>query len=898
MVSIFSLSAQNATLKGTIKDKKGEPVIGANIMTSPGNQGTVTDFNGAYSLSLAAGSYKITTSYIGFTTQINNLTLAAGEAKTMDFTLEDDNVALGDVVVVGSRTAPRSSTTTPLPVDVLQVKELASTGQITFDKALQYRVPSFNTVQTPVNDATSLLDPYEIRNMGPSRTLILINGKRKNMSSLIYVQTSPGRGETGADISAIPQDAIKRVEILRDGASAQYGSDAIAGVMNIILKDRYEYGSLTLNGGVTHKGDGDNYGVSFNNGTNLGDKGFLNYTMALSHTALANRPGTVDAVADADPSLGFGADINTVKSFLSKKPDGGNINGSPQTTAAKFLVNGSIPVSANTDFYFNGAYVFKKVNSYANYRTPYWISRASAPGTALLGAEVGLTDGYVPTFEGDMKDYNATLGLKSLINGWNSDVSLTLGGNNMDFNVCNTINFGLGTQSPINFKPGGFGFDHLVSNFDLSKALSDKISVGVGTEFRTERFTVFKGDTASFVKGGANSFPGYALDRNLTNTRFNLGAYGDVSYDVTNDFLLNGTVRYEKYSDFGDAFVWKASTRYKFMDDKVTLRGSASTGFRAPTLHQLGLQLSQASFLPGGNIQIEGIVNNSSAQAKVLGVNQLKPEKSTNLTIGVGLRPTSKLSITVDYYNIEVKDRIVLSSKIGNTASGTTELDKVLNDNGIKRVSFFTNGIDTRTQGIDFVANYKGVALGKGSLNINLAGNYTIANELIGGLAGGVKNPKLIADAGFSIFDATQEALLLSSRPLYKMILGLDYTLGKWNINLNNTLFGPTTFRQDGIDANIKTVFKPAVVTDLGINYTATKSLSVGLNINNILNVIPKWNLEAITAAGEASLKDPNFVWSQTNLLTFNGRYSMVTYDGSHFSQLGTTFNAYATFRF
>ncbi|MFK8164896.1 MAG: TonB-dependent receptor plug domain-containing protein, partial [Lewinella sp.] len=223
---------QAQTVSGTVTDGN-DPVIGATISAGTAGTGTVTDIDGAYSLDLkSAGTYTLTVSYIGYESISETFTLAAGENKTWDVDLELGATQLTELIVVGSRTAPRSSTTTPLPVDVFRAKDLISTGQATFDKALQYRVPSFNTVQTPVNDATSLLDPYEIRNMGPSRTLILINGKRKNLSALLYTQTSPGRGETGADISGIPVDAIKRIEILRDGASAQYGSDAIAGVMN------------------------------------------------------------------------------------------------------------------------------------------------------------------------------------------------------------------------------------------------------------------------------------------------------------------------------------------------------------------------------------------------------------------------------------------------------------------------------------------------------------------------------------------------------------------------------------------------------------------------------------------------------------------------------------------
>ncbi|HEY5692704.1 MAG TPA: TonB-dependent receptor plug domain-containing protein, partial [Cyclobacteriaceae bacterium] len=375
LLLLFPFLIQAQTLSGIVNSSEG-PVIGATV-SAGGNVGTVTDTDGRYTLSLSAGTHKITFSYIGYVSQTRDVTLAAGESRNLNISLAEDVTQLGGVIIVGSRTQPRSVTDTPLPVDILTSDALISTGQTTFDKALQYRVPSFNTVQTPVNDATSLLDPYEIRNMGPSRTLILINGKRKNLSALLYTQTSPGRGETGADISAIPTSAIKRVEILRDGASAQYGSDAIAGVMNIILNDATDGGSVTLRTGMTSEGDGEMVGMGLNNGTVLGDgKGFLNYTIDFSKVNLANRPGTVDAAGEA---ADFGANIADVQTFLAMKPDAGNINGSPETTASKFLVNGGYDINENTNVYANAAYVYKKVNSFANYRTPYWRTLADFP---------------------------------------------------------------------------------------------------------------------------------------------------------------------------------------------------------------------------------------------------------------------------------------------------------------------------------------------------------------------------------------------------------------------------------------------------------------------------------------------------------------------------------------
>lgn len=892
LVSLLFLSttlfAQTRSVSGTVKDASGSGIPGAGVKIKGTTKGTSTDGNGAFKLDVAADATLEITA-IGYETQ----SVAVPTSGDVSVIMKDAATSLDEVVIsVGSRNSKRTLTDTPLPIDIVSSNDLRSTGQTTFDKALQYRVPSFNTVQTPVNDATSLLDPYEIRNMGPSRTLILINGKRKNSSALTYIQTSPGRGESGADISAIPTEAIKRVEILRDGASAQYGSDAIAGVMNIILKDKFEYGSVTLNTGVTHKGDGGIVGFTLNNGANFGKSSYINYTVALSHVGQANRPGVVSAEAEADGNLGFGAPLSEVQAFLKLKPDAGNINGAPETAAAKFAVNGGFGLTDNTELYYTGAYVFKKVNSFANYRTPYW--RPTDYG--LLTAAGSPYLGYVPTFEGDLNDYNATIGVRSEKNGWKSDVSFTTGGNKQVYTVSNSVNRGLGKNSPIQFKPGGYAFSHNVGNIDLSKSLTEKVNLSMGSEFRAETFTIIAGDTASYATApGADSFPGTSAVNAKTSTRYNFGGYVGLGFDITKDFLIDGTARVEKYSDFGNAFVWKISTRYKFADDKVTLRASISTGFRAPSMAQSNLQLAQASFVPGQGIQTKGIVNNYSPQAFLLGVPKLKAENSVNFTAGLGLNPNKNFSATLDFYSIKVDNRIILSSEIAaGSGAQAAALNKILSDNGIVAVSFFVNGMNTMTQGLDFVANYKNVALGKGKLAFNLAGNYTIKNEKVGEAL----TPSLIKSAGQSIIDATQEALLLTSRPKYKAILGVDYVVGKMNFNLNNTLFGPTTFRQNGLNSNLKTVFEPKVVTDLGANFQLGKSVTLGLNINNIFNIMPKWNLVALNSAGEAVLKDAAQVFNNVNLITFNGRYSNVTYDGSHFSQLGTTFAANLNFRF
>ncbi|MBU2946708.1 TonB-dependent receptor [Zobellia uliginosa] len=916
--STVDLSELQQSVTGTVKDQDGLPLAGVNVVEKGTSNGTTTDFDGNYTIDVSDGA-SLEFSFIGFASKIQKV-----DGKSVVNVSLSEGVQLEEFIVVGSRTAPRSNTDTPLPVDVVGVKELTSTGQATFDKALQYRIPSFNTVQTPVNDATSLLDPYEIRNMGPSRTLILINGKRKNLSALLYTQTSPGRGETGADISAIPTDAIKRVEILRDGASAQYGSDAIAGVMNIILKDSPNEGSATLRGGITSEGDGEMFGVAVNNGSTIGeDKGFINYTIDLSKVNQANRPGTVNAAGEA---VDFGADIADVQEFLSRRPDAGNINGSPETAAAKFSLNLGYDLSENTSLYGNAAYVYKAVNSFANYRTPYWRTVDDYPYLADFFPgnnpnTAGGYDGYVPTFEGLLSDYNATIGFKSTINDWNIDASFTTGGNLQTYKVNDTHNRNIvyspsvfidangngsvddgeiteGSElyrenSQQSFDPGGTRFSHNVGNIDISRLLSDKISIGFGAEFRTETFEIIEGELASYDGGGADSFAGASPQNSGKFNRYNIGGYLSLDYDVTDAFLLSGTIRTENYSDFGNAFVYKFSTRYK-VADAFTLRGSISSGFRAPTLHQIYTQKAQYSFVPGQGIQVGGLINNVSTQAKLLGIPQLDAETSTNFTIGVGGKIADKFSYTLDYYNIVVEDRIVLGNEIGPSGDATNPLDILLASNNLSDVSFFSNAIDTRTSGVDVVLAYKGIKLGAGNLDLNLSGNYTIQNEL----DGPVKDIDLVANSGQSVVNETQEALFFTSRPQTKWIFGINYDINKFGFSLNNTYFGKTKFQQQGLDDNLFTEFTPNVVTDLGINFNATEKFTIALNVNNIFDVLPEWSFQSKNSAGNAILADPAQVQNQSNLITFNQRYSQMTYDGYHFSQLGTMFNLSLNYKF
>ncbi len=569
--------------------------------------------------------------------------------------------------------------------------------------------------------------------------------------------------------------------------------------------------------------------------------------------------------------------------------------------------------------YYNAAYIFKKVNSFANYRTPYWRTEAAYPYLRSLFGDgtAGSYQGYAPTFIGDLNDYNATLGFKTSKNGWTTDASVTIGGNSQNYTVTNSHNRstygdlnpeqlsaigGIGSHALTDlvyadatksiytgqntFKPGGTSFNHIVGNLDITKEVSDNVSVGFGSEIRTENFEILEGDFQSYVGVGADSFQGNTPANSGKFNRYNIGFYADISANIVKGWLVNGTARHENYSDFGSANVWKVSTSVNALeDDKLTFRGSVSTGFRAPSLHQIYTEKSQSTF-PGGAIAVTGIVNNVSTTARSYGVPKLTPEKSTNVSVGFGAKPIKNLNLTVDYYRIKVKDRIVLGNLVDFGTGGN---------------AFFVNGINSVTSGIDYVVEYRNILLGEGKLGFNLSGNYTIENKI----DGAVKNPASVTAltgslAGQTVFNATQDALMFTSRPKFKTILGANYEIGKWGLSLNNTTFGSTKFKQaDFSNAGLYSQFKTAQVTDLGVTFSATKAVTISFNMNNIFNVLPKFTIKSDgSASADAIVNNPTLLKNEWNNITFDGRYPVTSYDGSQFSQLGRLFSLSMNYRF
>ncbi len=835
-VLLFSFATSawaEVTLEGRVTSaESGDALRLANIGTRNALETAVTDDGGNFSLSVESLPVTLVVRHLGYQVYVMEISSDA----FLDIALVDSKLQAEEMVVIGSRFAPRTVMTSPVPIDNVKADQLYATGHLTIDKMLNYSVPSFNSSQQTISDATAHFDPADLRGLGPSRTLVLINGKRKNPSALVYINDTPGKGEVGVDMKSIPAAAIERIEVLRDGASAQYGSDAIAGVINIILKEDYDQTIIRSFGGATTEGDGENYGYSVNTGFPLGKNGSVNVTHSYSDFSETNRaptPGT-DALFGVTPETDVNGDgiPGDFADFFAAHPDLGMIVGQPNITSSDVFFNARLPLENNSELYAFGGLQNRKGLSYALYRAPYWITEdPDIPGEAsevYLDSD-GNYEGFHPTFETDIFDNQLSVGVRGQSRGWDYDVSHTYGSNTVDYSVNNSLNVDLGIQTPTSFRAGGYEFRNHITNADVARQVMNA-TVSVGTEFRTENFVANAGEPDSYFGSGTQSFPGLQPQNEADAFRNNIGVYGDVAVNVTEDLLVGGAARVENYSDFGDAFTWKVNGRHLLMDGRATVRASASTGFRAPSLHQIHLSIIQ-TLVSGGSVSNQGTIDNNSPVLRALEVDQLKEEEATNFTVGVAIQPVEGATFSADFYRVEVDDRVVYSSSIASD-DPTDAVGEILVANDITSLKFFTNAIDTRTQGVDLVGTYS-MAAGEGTANVTVSATFTDTE-----IEGLISTPKPIKDAGIDIFDRKEQSRILSARPEDKILVGLGYSKGRVNATLNNTRFGEVTWQHASDPAKDQT-FAAKVITDLYVTVQATGALSLGIAVNNLFDVFP-----------------------------------------------------------
>lgn len=750
-----------------------------------------------------------------------------------------------DVIIVGNRNAKRTKLETPVPVDVINIEKIQkSAPQTTVQDLLNYVIPSFNAVRQSASDGTEHIDPMTLRGMGPDQVLVLVNGKRRHTTSLVNYQNTVGNGSVGTDLSTIPVIAIDRIEVLRDGAAAQYGSDAIAGVINIILKKDIG-ASASLNYGLSGRNDGETYQGAVNYGTSLGkDKSYINLSLQLSQRGKTTRTQNHDLdifgdnfayeFAD-DPDGARASDDEIIRQRGLTRDDFNFQIGDAQIKQGQLFFNAEYPFNDHFKLYTFGGFGLKEGVGFGFRRLP---SEKDNIVSSIY------PNGFQANLKSQVYDLSYAVGTKYNLNDWFFDLSNTFGSNTFNYNVDNTNNASLGAKSPTSFYAGAHSFLQNTINLDVSKNLNN-FNVAFGGEFRFEEYQIKAGDEASYARydingniatpgstvignGGSQSFMGFSPDNALKKSRHSTAVYADVSYDLDKKLNIDAAARFENYSDFGNTLNGKLAISYEFIKN-YAIRGAVGTGFRAPSLQQQYFNNSYADISTSGiGIVRKGIFTTDSKAAEVLGFDKLKQETSVNASLGFTLKPASGLMITLDGYWIGVKDRIVITSNITDERLSDPEL--VGENNIAESGRFFANAIDTETKGVDLVVSYDW-KLGGGNLNINLAGNYTETKIT------DFHFPQNLGTPQNEFFGPDQINIIETLSPKAKATLGLNYGIGKFNFLVRNTYFGKVI--RDGYPFGGVQEFAPKIVTDVSVGYDITKNVNLTIGANNLLDVFP-----------------------------------------------------------
>lgn len=792
-------------------------------------------------------------------------TIALSYGQQKDTIKADRNIE--DVVLTGSRNKKRTVVNSAVPVDVIEVKQLSqSTGQVEVNQLLQFSAPSFNSNKQSGSDGADAVDPATLRGLGPDQTLLLINGKRYHQSSLVNLFGTRGRGNTGSDMNTIPVAAIKKIEVLRDGASAQYGSDAIAGVINVILNDRNKGTEVNAFYGLNvfkspgdndvvsdKKLDGNTLDLSLNTGTSIGKRGgFMNLTLDFVNKDYAIRNANPDKF-DA-PRQRFGdAEAKNMYAFL----------------------NTEIPLSENVKFYNHSGFSHRNTKAYA------WTRSADADGNIPSV----YPNGFNPIQDTKITDFTFNNGLKFKWANWDLDFYNALGNNDFHYDITHTINATLGANSPTTFDAGGHSLLQNTTGLSATKSFDvlKGLNIALGTEYRYEKFNINKGEEASYAAydingnvvtastpsnllvtnpdsgnvrpGGSQGFPGYSID--LGKSRSNYAAYVDAELDITQNWMVSGAARYENYSDFGSTLNGKFATRYAFTPE-FAFRGSVSTGFRAPSLVQKYYSLQFTNFQGGELVTIQ-LGSNDSNLAKTAGIEQLNEEKSINGSAGFTYN-TGKFTATVDGYIVNVKDRIVLSGYFTNAEIPTLP-------SNVEQAQFFANAVDTKTKGLDIILTYA-ENIGSGKLTTTLAGNFN--NMEISK----VNAPASLTGLESIFLSEREKAFILASAPKSKINLNLNYKINKLTTNLQLVRFDKVRLIGYGGDTDFQD-YDARITTDLSFGYEFSDKFSWVLGGKNIFNKYPTLQYDHVSDGNTESggIFDPV-------QMGFAGRqvYTMLTY--------------------
>ncbi|QJD77794.1 TonB-dependent receptor [Spirosoma rhododendri] len=782
---LFALSLAAAQgLTGRVTDKtSGSPIPGATVVVVGSSTGATADAEGVYRLNVSPGTYNVRFSFVGYEALTLPVTVTTGEETKLNAAIQESSSRLNEVVVVGSRAATaRTNIQTVAPVDVISTKDLKGYAQTDVSQILNFVAPSFNSNRQTVTDGTDHIDPASLRGLGPDQVLVLVNGKRRHTTALVNINGSVGRGSVGTDMNAIPVAAIERIEVLRDGAAAQYGSDAIAGVINVVLKKNYtgltasltagqsftnmKYNVPLIGGGSDPRSqslrDGGVLQFDFSKGFRLGRNGSLTVAGQVQERGRTNRSGPDNAPTEylgasgGFPTTPTGQNASDFRTKLIADDQaiiaqrGYNrqnmIIGNSSSRNYGLFVNGTLPVGVNGSVYFTAGASYRTGTGYGNNRVP--ASRSQQP----LNADGSLyyADGFLPAIQSIINDQSLLVGYKTKLGQWNMDLSNTFGRNSFRFDVLNSGNASLPNSNTqqTDFYAGKLKFNQNTTNLDFSRLYAQVgeitgLNLAAGAEYRRDQFQIEAGEpnsyigasigktvpTAPFTIGGTSPgttlalpgsqvFPGYQPTDAINATRHNFSLYADVEGELFRRLLLDLAGRYENYSDFGSKVTGKLAGRLRLID-ALNIRGAISTGFRAPSLHQRYFQNTSTQFVSGNPSNTLTVNNENPIARQFIGVDALKPETSVNYTLGLTSQIGRQFTITVDAYLIDIKDRILYSGAFSRSVLGFAANEYV----GINNVRFFANAADTRTKGIDIVATER-LKAGPGQLTLTAAINF------------------------------------------------------------------------------------------------------------------------------------------------------------------------------
>lgn len=747
---------------------------------------------------------------------------------------KDQAAELDTVVVTGTRSANRTLGESLSPIDLLSADTLNNSGTPELNQALSKLLPSFNFPRPSITDGTDHVRPAQLRGMSPDQVLVLVNGKRRHTSAVVNLNGSQGRGSAAVDLNAIPFYAIDRIEVLRDGASALYGSDAIAGVINIVLKGGDEGGTVETRYGQMSAGDGELIQAGADMGVKLNADGWIHLSAEYRDRADTNR---------SRPDL---RTLQTPATYATVNHRFGDADTNDQI----FFFNGQVGLPAEAELYFFGNLGDREGDAAGFYRRAF----DSRNVVAIY------PDGFLPIINSVAEDTSVVMGVRGdTEGGWTWDVSANYGANDFDFIITNSLNNSLGAASPTEFFAGTLHSAQNLFNADVSKyfegLIGNGLNVAFGAEHRKDSYRIEPGEEASYVGTGSQVFPGFRPQDSGSFDRDSNAVYLDLESDVTDQFATSLAVRFEDYSDFGSTTSGKLSGRYSFTDT-VALRGTVSTGFRAPSLAQQFYATTATNFIGGVPFDVRTFAVTDPV-AIALGAEPLQAEESTNVSLGLSLQPTDDLNITIDAYQIDVDDRIILSENLTGTAVQQFLASQgILNANGGR---YFTNAIDTRTRGLDIVASY-GFTLGDGDLSVTAGVNFNDVD-----ITAIAPNPEELQQGGLQLqrIGRVEQGRVEVGSPDNKLNLGADYSLGNFSLNTNLTRYGEVSVLNTNPD--LDQTFGSEWVLDFSASYTLDAwRFTVGAD--NVLDNYPDEVLFANSTNGILP-------YSSTSPFGFNGAF-------------------------